>query len=333
MTGLGLGLDAGGTSTRWALADARGRVVAQGQVAACSGAMMASASGRETLTALWVALAQTVRQFGTLGAICTGITGLDRDSVEPMRRLAGQAMGLGADRIEIASDIEMACLASFAPGEGYVVYAGTGSIAGFVDETGALQRAGGRGVLIDDAGGGHWIATQALRALWRLEDESPGSAASTPLGRCIGERIAERMGAADWAATRQYLTQATRGEIGLLALAVAQAAAQDEAAHDILCRAGQELARLALALAQRHGWRPVALVGRVFELSPAIEHSLRAAMPAAISVQRQALAAQVAAASRAALAASSRSRNASHPAPPPQIRTCGTTAYGSCLGS
>jgi DNA-binding transcriptional ArsR family regulator len=29
----------------------------------------------------------------------------------------------------------------------------------------------------------------------------------------------------------------------------------------------------------------------------------------------------------------SRSRNASHPAPPPQIRTCGTTAYGSCLGS
>jgi acetaldehyde dehydrogenase len=29
----------------------------------------------------------------------------------------------------------------------------------------------------------------------------------------------------------------------------------------------------------------------------------------------------------------SRSRNASHPAPPPQIRTCGATAYGSCLGS
>ena len=29
----------------------------------------------------------------------------------------------------------------------------------------------------------------------------------------------------------------------------------------------------------------------------------------------------------------SQSRNASHPAPPPQIRTCGATAYGSCLGS
>ena len=28
-----------------------------------------------------------------------------------------------------------------------------------------------------------------------------------------------------------------------------------------------------------------------------------------------------------------RSRNDSHPSPPPQIRTCGTTAYGSCLGS
>ena len=308
VTGLGLGLDAGGTSTRWALADAQGRVVAQGQAAACSGAMMSSASGRETLADLWVSIAQTVRPFGILGGICAGITGLDRDSVETMRRLAGQAMGLSVDRIEIASDIEMACLASFAPGEGYVVYAGTGSIAGFVDETGVLQRAGGRGVLIDDAGGGHWIATQALRALWRLEDEGPGSAASTPLGRCIGERIAERMGAADWAATRQYLTQATRGEIGLLALAVAQAAAQDEVAHDILCRSGQELARLALALAQRHGWRPVALLGRVFELNPVIEHSLRAAMPAAITVQRQTLAAQVAAASRAALTATRKTR-------------------------
>ena len=308
VTGLGLGLDAGGTSTRWALADAQGGVVAQGQAAACSGAMMSSASGRETLADLWVLIAQTVRPFGILGAVCAGITGLDLDSVETMRRLAGQAMGLSVDRIEIASDIEMACLASFAPGEGYVVYAGTGSIAGFVDETGVLQRAGGRGVLIDDAGGGHWIATQALRALWRLEDEGPGSAASTPLGRCIGERIAERMGAADWAATRHYLTQATRGEIGLLALAVAQAAAQDEVAHDILCRSGQELARLALALAQRHGWRPVALLGRVFELNPVIEHSLRAAMPAAIKVQRQTLAAQVAAASRAALTATRKTR-------------------------
>jgi hypothetical protein len=42
----------------------------------------------------------------------------------------------------------------------------------------------------------------------------------------------------------------------------------------------------------------------VFELSPAIEHSLRAAMPAAITVQRQTLAVQVAAASRAAMTAS-----------------------------
>lgn len=29
----------------------------------------------------------------------------------------------------------------------------------------------------------------------------------------------------------------------------------------------------------------------------------------------------------------SRSRSASHPAPPPQIRACGATAHGSCLGS
>ena len=35
----------------------------------------------------------------------------------------------------------------------------------------------------------------------------------------------------------------------------------------------------------------------------------------------------------ATLLSISRSRNASYPTPPPQIRTCGATAYGSCLGS
>ena len=37
-------------------------------------------------------------------------------------------------------------------------------------------------------------------------------------------------------------------------------------------------------------------------------------------------------ASRRCTTATSRSRNASHPAPPPQIRACGATAHGSCLG-
>ena len=77
--------------------------------------------------------------------------------------------------VRVVSDVEIAYRAAFAPGEGYLVYAGTGSIAAFIDAQGVLHRAGGRGVALDDAGGGYWIAREALRRLWRREDERPGA--------------------------------------------------------------------------------------------------------------------------------------------------------------
>ncbi len=54
---------------------------------------------------------------------------------------------------------------------------------------------------------------------------------------------------------------------------------------------------------QRFGARPLALAGRVFELHPAIEHSLRQALPAGTAVRRLTLPAHHAAARMAAQAA------------------------------
>jgi N-acetylglucosamine kinase-like BadF-type ATPase len=92
--------------------------------------------------------------------------------------------------------------------------------------------------------------------------------------------------------------------MGRLALAVAAAASADEdpAALALLRAAGTELARLAEAMRQRFGALPLALAGRVFELHPAVEQSLRQALPAGTDVRRLGLPAHHAAACMAAQA-------------------------------
>ena len=280
--GLGLGLDAGGTQTRWALADAQGAVLAQGEVAALSGLQLETERGQEEVRQTLLTLASVTRHHGALRAVVAGVTGFDAQQVPLLCRLVAQALGVAEQAVSPMSDIELACHAAFAPGQGYVVYAGTGSIAAFLDADGVLQRAGGRGAVIDDAGGGHWIARQALCQIWRAEDEAPGAWRTSPLALQVFERI----GGADWALTRQWVYGASRGELGLLALAVAAAADEDAVALALLQQAGVELARLGQALWHRHGARRLALAGRVLDLHPVVESSLRAALPQGAQVHR-----------------------------------------------
>ena len=324
-TRIGLGLDAGGTQTRWALGDALGRVQAEGVAASMSGAQLGSAGGRAQIQATLQAIARECNGAveagsvaGPVQAAVAGVTGVGAEHLPTLCALVAEAFVLPADRVQAMSDIELACHAAFAPGEGYVVYAGTGSIAAFLDAEGTLQRAGGRGALIDDAGGGHWIAREALRRIWRAEDESPGAWRQSALAA----RVFERLGGSNWSLTRAWVYGTSRGELGTLALAVAAAAEEDPAALSILQAAGTELARLALALTRRHGVRPLALAGRVFDLHPAIEAHLLAALPGGAAVQRQmlpfhhaaaVLAARVPAASAAAVLAA---RVPSHPPAP-----------------
>jgi glucosamine kinase len=279
----GLGLDAGGTQTRWALADPAGTLLAQGTAAAISGLQLDHAEGRAAMAATLQQIADTT---GPVRAVVAGVTGFDATQQPQMCAMLAAALRLdptSTQAVRAMNDIELACHAAFAPGAGYVVYAGTGTVAAFVDEHGELHRAGGRGALIDDAGGGHWIAREALRRIWRAEDHAPGAWAQSLLAR----KVFGHIGGSDWALSRHWAYNASRGELGLLALAVAEAAAEHDAdALALLHDAGAELARLALALLQRLGPRPLALAGRVFQLHPAIEAALRSALPADCVVTR-----------------------------------------------
>jgi N-acetylglucosamine kinase-like BadF-type ATPase len=294
-SGLGLGIDAGGTETRWALAAPGGRILAQGRVAGLSALQMSSAGGRAIVHATFSELAQDVLAAGRPVAVRAGLTGFGGDG-EQLQRWLSELLGVAPAAIAFCSDMEIAYLGSFRPGEGYLVYAGTGSIGAFIDEGGQFHRAGGRGVLLDDGGGGFWIAREALRHVWRNEDEHPGRWVESPMARAVFDYI----GGADWSLSRQFIYAQERGQVGKLALAVAATADKDSAAAAILREAGRELARLALALTNRFGPRPVALSGRAAELHPMIAEAMRGALPAELTVAQTASEAHIAAARMAA---------------------------------
>lgn len=274
-SGIGLGIDAGGTQTRWALAAPGGAIVASGHVAGLSALQMSNAAGREAVRATFTELARDVLRHGHPLRVRAGLTGFGGDG-EQLQLWLAELLHVSPRAVTLCNDIEIAYLGSFTPGEGYLVYAGTGSIGAFIDASGEFHRAGGRGVMLDDGGGGFWIAREALRHIWRNEDERPGCWQQSPLARAVFDYI----GGDDWSLSRQFIYTQERGEVGKLALAVAAAVEHDPAAAGILEEAGRELARLANALIHRFGPRPVALAGRASELHPLIAQSMRGHLPA-----------------------------------------------------
>jgi N-acetylglucosamine kinase-like BadF-type ATPase len=246
--------------------------------------LMGSAAGRENLTQGFAEIATRIAALavGKPFRVVAGMTGTPDggDEATALAGLIGAPFGLAAADVALSGDVEIAYLDAFAPGEGHLVYAGTGSVAAHIDAERVCHRVGGHGGILDDAGSGFWIGARALRHLWRMEDEHVGSAAGSPLGR----EIFARVGGSDWNASREFVYaggfEANRGKVGRLALAVAAAADADSAARSILEDAGKELARLAGILIGRFGLLPVALAGRVFELHPILERVVETALPA-----------------------------------------------------
>lgn len=293
-----LGLDVGGTQARWALATATGALIAEGTTAGFSGAGLASPSERENVRVRLSAIADAVHRMQKnqrLYGVHAGVTGAGADA-QLLEVMIAKAFALVPAQVTVTTDVELSFHAVLSPGEGYLVYAGTGSIAAFIDASGTLHRAGGRGVVLDDAGGGYWIAREALRRIWRREDEQPGAWQRSPMACALFPIF----GGETSIYAARYLMEKTRGEIGMLARVVAEHAAADTLAAEILSDAGAELARLANALTRRLGERKIAVAGRAAQLHPLIEAAMRRAMPRDAVVEFRQVQAHVAAARIAA---------------------------------
>jgi N-acetylglucosamine kinase-like BadF-type ATPase len=279
---LGLGIDAGGTATRWRLAEPTGQSVAHGTADPLSGHIFSKAA-EDNAKRVIAEIARNVVKTGRPLGIVAGITGLSREApaVGIMRSIFSNVFRVPEERVFVAEDMWIAYLSYFALGEGILIYSGTGSIGYYLTEEKDVIRVGGLGNLIDDGGSGFWVAREALKTVLRTEEERPGAGWTTRLGKTL----ATAMGGSAWNDVRTFVYGGDRGKIGALARAVADAAnTGDPTALRILEEAGRELARLANSLMKRIGPRPVALVGGTARLHPVLAGAFRREIPQGVEL-------------------------------------------------
>ena len=295
---VGLGVDAGGSSTRWRLVDGGGRVLGEGLTGPITGHLFAAEEREETLARL-AGMLREVRAAASPHAVVAGVTGLHAgtDVAGTLTQFFAAGLGLSPAHVSLDNDVTIAYRSAFRPGEGVLLYAGTGSVAYHIRADGTPARAGGYGYLVDDAGAGFWIGQAGLRRVLRWVDET-GSPAERPLA----DAVYKVLGSQHWPDIMKAVYGGGRAGLAALAPAVAGAAhAGDEAAVEILRDAGRELARLARALLERlnrteDGNRggnkgddeerdapsehlPVAFAGGITQLSPHLTAALRASLP------------------------------------------------------
>ena len=273
MTEVHLGLDIGGTASRWVLCDAGGVEVARGKASGATGHVFNPAENARLKAALASISADIDRTKFAIESVTLGMTGFGNGVADEVKAMLAEAFGVDKGRMIVIDDVVLAYMANFAPGEGHLVSAGTGSIAVHIAAGGQCTRVGGRGILIDDAGAGSWIALRALDRIYRALDHSGSFTDVQPLADSLFKEI----GGNDWGDVRQFVYAGDRGRIGTLAVGVAAAAeAGDATALEILRDAGMELAMLIEALTARIGPRPSGFIGGVLSLHPIIEETIRA---------------------------------------------------------
>lgn len=233
-----------------------------------------------------------------LAAACLGLAGAGSETVAGRWLAWAHDRGLAA-RIEVMPDGLPAFGGDDDPPWGVLVIAGTGSIVWGRRTNGSLERCGGRGPLAGDEGSGFWVATEALRAVFRMAD---GWGEETRLL----DLACGRFGAGGVTELPAMLAAAdtTRAVIAAFAAdVIATAAAGDAVAGGILDKAAALLARQAVAVGVRlgvaAGGYPLRLAGGLLCQVPAMRQRLHdrltaAGLPPAMTVRVPDLAAAAA---------------------------------------
>ena len=240
-----LGVDGGGTKTRFALVDGAGLLLAEARFGTTYHPQVGLDGVRATLAAgIDAVLARAGAGRESIRYAFFGLPAHGEDSrIAPLLDAIPREL-LGHDRYACDNDMVCGWAGSFACGDGINIVAGTGSI-GYGQRRGVAARAGGWGEAFSDEGSAYWIAVQGMNAFSRMSD---GRLPEGPLHALLRERL--RLEHDLDLCARVYGERAyARGELAQLSPLVAEAARQgDAAAADIFRRAGKELARIAEAL-------------------------------------------------------------------------------------
>jgi N-acetylglucosamine kinase-like BadF-type ATPase len=265
-----LGVDGGGTKTRFVLVDRDGNLLASQQGPGSYHLEIGMDGLRAVLADGLAALfGQAGIDGGAIAHAFFGIPAYGEDSVAlPLLDAMPEPL-LGHRRYRCGNDMVCAWAGSLGGEDGINVVAGTGSI-GYGERRGKSARAGGWGEVFGDEGSAYWIAVQGLNVFTRMSD---GRLPKGPLHAAFRASFGL---SADLDLCAKVLNEHTRGSIAAMSELVTRAARDgDPSAVRIFDDAARELAavveavRQALEFAAGEGV-PVSYSGGVFNAGPLI---------------------------------------------------------------
>lgn len=237
-----LGIDAGGSGSRWALL--------RDDAWVASGAdgppIQVAELGIETAAERVVSLLRGVStpDGAAITTVAVGLAGVG----DPDRRAALQDRLAAFDpRITVMEDTISGAASALAQECGVALFAGTGSFAVARGPTGTLYRTGGRGCVVSDHGSGYWLVRRAVEVGLQAAD------GIAPINT-LGARLTDSFGrSAVWDLGSAMRDESAR-TIAHHSFVVLHAAAEgDAAATAILDEGADHLARLAHGAARKAG--------------------------------------------------------------------------------
>lgn len=267
------GLDGGGTTTRLRVADGENRALWEGKGEGINPNAVPPAEVAERLGSLF---AEAFRATG-LGALdfaagCLGIAGAERGPERAeLENILRARLGFACP-LDITSDPDIALVGGLKRLEGYLLIAGTGSIAIARLADGTRFRAGGLGHYLSDEGSAFFIGFQAIRRSLR-------SSEGRDLPTAMLEPLAKRFKLKD---TSEFVPLVYRRfDKALIAgaadLVESWRADDDPLAVSIMEEARDELVKLVVSVRERvfgHIANPsILLSGGLFEHNPWLRES------------------------------------------------------------
>jgi len=283
-----LGVDGGGSKTRFLLIDEAGKVLASHT----EGPAYYLEIGLEALKAMLArGIEQTLQQAhlggGSVSYAFLGLPAYGEDRALLPALDAAPLTALPHRRYRCGNDMVCGWAGALAGADGINVVAGTGSIA-YGECAGRSARAGGWGELFSDEGSAYWLAREGLRLFSRMSDgRSPRGALYERLRRHLALQDDLELCAAIYGKSL-----AQRSQLAQLSRLVAEAAhAGDGAARALFAQAATELADLVDAVraqlrVPQDMELPVSYSGGVFELRDLLLAPFQAALASRASRYR-----------------------------------------------
>jgi N-acetylglucosamine kinase-like BadF-type ATPase len=270
-----LGVDGGGTKTRFVLVDSDGKLAASHEGPTSYHLQIGIESVRVVLADGLAALFGQAKTDGSaIAHAFFGLPGHGEDSTTQALLDGLPQPLLGHCRYRCGNDMVCAFAGSLGGEDGINIVAGTGSI-GYGERSGASARAGGWGEMFGDEGSAYWIALKGLNTFSRMSD------GRLPMGPLHSAFKASLDLTADLDICAAVMNAPARERIAAMARLVTRVAQDGDAtAVRIFDDAACELAGIAEAVRQALGYEadetvPLSYSGGVFNVGALILEPLK----------------------------------------------------------